>query len=148
MTETVFVYGILMRDAQVAARLPGYTLRQHGFVTILPDPDGVVYGGLVEVSTLDRYDQVEGVDRRDPLAGYYWRHRVTVDTEDGPVEAWVYEMNRRWIRGEPYEGEPDARMVAAMMAQYDRLGHEMAAATAWVSDAVMDRIDSEVVCDG
>lgn len=92
MTDNLFVYGLLMRDADRVATLQNYQLDFGYHATVVEVPAGIVYGGLVRNVTPERlavYDQIEGVS-----GGYYTRRLVTVATkDDGPVRAWTYVMN-------------------------------------------------------
>lgn len=109
----VFVYGILMRDATEAARLPDHRLDFiDGLATVTPHEGEEVHGGVVEVDdwTLRRYDAIEGVRGTD---GLYRRDEVTL--ADGSP-AWVYMKTR----GEPHR--PYTGMLAGIHADYLRLG--------------------------
>ncbi len=105
MTLPLFVYGSL-RDPRVRARVlrerPGLTtspatLRGHArrmvsgfdYPFLVPaDVDDTVDGELIlgladaDFPVLDRYEDVDD--------GLYVRDRVTVQTADGPVDAWTY----------------------------------------------------------
>ena len=105
MTRPLFVYGSL-RDPRVRARVlgerPGLTtrpaiLRGHARRTVLDFDypflvpadagarvDGELILGLADAdySVLDAYEDVDD--------GLYVRAAVTVETTDGPVDAWAY----------------------------------------------------------
>jgi gamma-glutamylcyclotransferase (GGCT)/AIG2-like uncharacterized protein YtfP len=110
----VFTYGILMSDAQVGATLQNYRLDFGYHATVVEEVAGITYGGLVQdvcEEGLRRYDSIEGV--RGDGSGYYARRLVAVTAQGiGPVEAWVYVMNPRYLATAKYE----------MGARYD-LGH-------------------------
>lgn len=111
----VFVYGILLADATVAARLDDWRLAfSEGLATIERADGAHVDGGLVEVDDagLRRYDAIEGVDH-----GLYWRGEFRVKRADGEVvPAWTY------VKTAP--GDPWVRtdMIATIHRAYLRLG--------------------------
>ena len=106
MTLPLFVYGSL-RDPRVRARVLGeqrpalttcpatlygherQTVPSFGYPFLVPagadaGVDGELILGLADADypVLDRYEDVED--------GLYVRERVTVETADGPVDAWTY----------------------------------------------------------
>lgn len=119
----VFTYGILMADAQVGATLQDYRLDFGWHATIVPEPAGLTYGGLVtdvDYRRLAMYDRIEGVS-----GGYYRRIAVEVTPRGGePVTAWAYTMNPAHLAAA--KGEMGARydlgsLTWRMHQQYDRL---------------------------
>lgn len=119
----VFVYGILMRDASVAAALPDHELAFGRFATVEDAPGGTVFGGLVtDVSEarLRGYDGVEGCRQGDPEHSYYQRKVVQVQVGNELVDAWVYQMTDAY----PERHAPRTELVTSMRQQYARLGHE------------------------
>lgn len=121
--ERVFVYGILMGDANEAATLPGYRLAFSGFATVRPETGSFVPGGLVDVDPrkLREFDAIEGV--RPGGDGFYRREkRAVYDSAGQPVDAWVYMMNDRYFNERP----GDDSLVRRMHHQYQRLGHNLA----------------------
>lgn len=101
-----FAYGSNMNPARVEARigstrraLPG-VLADHGLrfdkasrvdgishANVVPSPGERVEGALFELQ------EPRQIHRMDPFEGYphdYDRHRLSIHTGHGPIEAWVY----------------------------------------------------------
>ncbi len=71
------------------ARLTGYRLVFKQFADVIKDPQSTVTGVLYELTpacelALDRYEDVPGL---------YRKAKVTVEADQGPVEAMIYLMN-------------------------------------------------------
>lgn len=93
--------GVLVEEA-MAARLPGFALcfnkRAHdhpgrAYANICHQVDAVVEGVLYRLADeqqIFRLDVFEGT----PI--YYSRERMAVQTERGPVAAWIYIANPAW----------------------------------------------------
>lgn len=104
----VFGYGLLMDHRTFGegrpAVLRGYRLAFNGFATVEPDEDGSVYGVVLDVPHLGRFDRMEGYDGLAPEIGFYdrvevevgllWRRRGLLRVT-GFERAWVYVMNPR-----------------------------------------------------
>lgn len=101
-----------------------------GLATIIPSPGNVVYGGLWQLDDHEQrmIDQREGYDpnRTD---NFYDRITVTVDTEDGAVEALVYVMTeasvkQRQGRWGDYPGRhtPETAYLGYLIAGYAHFG--------------------------
>lgn len=106
----VFVYGTLrpgrynhrvVAGALAAASpavLTGHALYVRGLPYVVPQPDAVVVGDLLDLTsqrytrTLRALDQLEGYREEDPDGSHYVRTRVTVrvDADGGVRPAWVY----------------------------------------------------------
>ncbi|KOV77324.1 hypothetical protein ADL03_41805 [Nocardia sp. NRRL S-836] len=109
----VFVYGTLRRGcfnydrilkgrtaAEEPAWIAGVTLYDAGgfpFAVVDPaKPDNVVVGEVMTIDLAEHprvlrdLDELEGFDPQDP-ANLYQRAEVTVKTNTGPVQAWIYQ---------------------------------------------------------
>ncbi len=98
----LFTYGILMNgEGAIGATLHGYArYRGHEighaipYAFIIEQAGNSVEGSLYEDVTdeqLAHYDSIEGV-----AVGLYVRERVTVETQAGETECWVYKPGPRW----------------------------------------------------
>jgi phage replication-related protein YjqB (UPF0714/DUF867 family)/gamma-glutamylcyclotransferase (GGCT)/AIG2-like uncharacterized protein YtfP len=110
--HTYFAYGSNLSVQQMAARCPDaveprratladhdWLINERGVATIEPLAGSEVHGVLWHVSESDlaTLDSAEGVPVR------YRRDRLTVHTDDGPSEAWVY-IDHRVDPGPPRPG--------------------------------------------
>jgi phage replication-related protein YjqB (UPF0714/DUF867 family)/gamma-glutamylcyclotransferase (GGCT)/AIG2-like uncharacterized protein YtfP len=110
--HSYFAYGSNLSAQQMAARCPDavdprratladhdWLINQRGVATIEPLAGSEVHGVLWHVSDRDlaTLDSAEGVPVR------YRRDRLTVHTDDGPSEAWVY-IDHRVDPGPPRPG--------------------------------------------
>jgi phage replication-related protein YjqB (UPF0714/DUF867 family)/gamma-glutamylcyclotransferase (GGCT)/AIG2-like uncharacterized protein YtfP len=110
--QPYFAYGSNLSVTQMAQRCPdatdprpatladhGWLINERGVATVEPFDGSVVHGVLWQVSDhdLDVLDSAEGVPVR------YRRDRMSVDTDDGPTEAWVY-VDHRVEPGAPRPG--------------------------------------------
>jgi phage replication-related protein YjqB (UPF0714/DUF867 family)/gamma-glutamylcyclotransferase (GGCT)/AIG2-like uncharacterized protein YtfP len=110
--HTYFAYGSNLSVQQMAARCPDaveprratladhdWLINERGVATIEPLAGSEVHGVLWHVSDRDlaTLDSAEGVPVR------YRRDRLTVHTDDGPSEAWVY-IDHRVDPGPPRPG--------------------------------------------
>ncbi|MET0702979.1 MAG: poly-gamma-glutamate hydrolase family protein [Mycobacterium sp.] len=110
--HSYFAYGSNLSVAQMAARCPGaadprpatladhdWLINERGVATIEPLPGSEVHGVLWHVTDHDlaTLDSAEGVPVR------YRRDRLTVHTDDGPSDAWVY-IDHRVDPGPPRPG--------------------------------------------
>lgn len=123
MIDSVFVYGILMADANVGAVLPGWELDYASHATVVPGPaSSVAYGGLIErvgAERLRSYDAIEGID-----FGYYSRQPVTVLVGEQQRRAWVYVMSPDTRERAKAQGLGLTEWTAERMSyHYNRLGH-------------------------
>jgi gamma-glutamylcyclotransferase (GGCT)/AIG2-like uncharacterized protein YtfP len=121
--ENVFVYGTLrppqpgrpagdsffyehvaarVRSA-VPARLPGAILYDLGAYPAARPGEAVLQGDLltVEPAALALMDRIEG------HPGLFRRARVSVRTNDRPVEAWIYWAGEALVDGKPRIAEGD-----------------------------------------
>lgn len=117
--NTVFVYGILLRDAIAPARLEGWRLEfWDGLATVVPHEGAHVDGGVVDVAweRLKAYDGIEGVSPRNDERGLYRREEVTLDNGD---LAWVYRKNVCEHRRPPFPS-----MLAGIHRALLALGHD------------------------
>jgi gamma-glutamylcyclotransferase (GGCT)/AIG2-like uncharacterized protein YtfP len=130
--EAVFAYGILMRDGDTAAKLPGYRLDFGYHATVVADEEAVTYGALirnVDTVSLWAYDAIEGYREGRPWESYYDRVAVTVTTAQGAAEAaWVYVMNASDLaaarkRFDRFDLAYIQELMERMEMQYGRLGH-------------------------
>ncbi len=118
--QAYFAYGSNLSVSQMAHRCPDavdprpatladhdWLINERGVATVEPFEGGEVHGILWQVSDGDlaALDRAEGVPQR------YRRDRLTVDTADGPVEAWVY-IDHRVQPGQAREGYLE-RVIAA-----------------------------------
>src|SRR6185295_7742918 len=102
-THEYFAYGSNLNVEQMAARCPDATnprpatladhdwlINERGVATVEPFRGSKVHGVLWQVSDRDlaKLDSAEGVPVR------YRRDRMTVHTDDGPAQAWVYIDHR------------------------------------------------------
>lgn len=123
-----FAYGSNLCVAQMAQRCPGAThprpallsdhdwlINQRGVATVEPFEATHVHGVLWQVTEKDlaTLDSAEGVPVR------YRRDRLTVHTDDGPSDAWVY-IDHRVQTGAPRPGYLE-RIIAG--AIHHRLPH-------------------------
>jgi len=107
-----FAYGSNLCARQMARRCPGavdprpatladhdWLINQRGVATVEPFDGAHVHGVLWQLSDQDLaiLDSAEGVPAR------YRRDRLTVHTDDGPSEAWVY-IDHRVDPGPPRPG--------------------------------------------
>lgn len=108
--DHVFVYGTLMKGEQRWPQLRSWSSHaQRGTVSgalyhlgaypgMRLDEKGTVHGELHRcddmASALPVFDQIEGCDEVDPLAGLYLRLPVPVEVEGGTVWAWTYVINQ------------------------------------------------------
>jgi len=110
--QPYFAYGSNLDVTQMTRRCPDAThprratladhdwlINERGVATVEPLPGAAVHGVLWQVSDRDLtvLDSAEGVPVR------YRRDRMTVDTDDGPAEAWVY-VDPRVEPGAPRPG--------------------------------------------
>lgn len=110
--QPYFAYGSNLDVTQMARRCPDATdprpatladhdwlINERGVATVEPLEGAQVHGVLWQVSDHDLavLDSAEGVPVR------YRRDRMTVQTDDGPEEAWVY-VDHRVEPGPPREG--------------------------------------------
>jgi len=117
-----FAYGSNLCVMQMAHRCPGaadprpalladhdWLINQRGVATIEPFTGTHVHGVIWQVTDRDlaTLDNAEGVPVR------YRRDRLTVNTDDGPSDAWVY-IDHRVETGAPRPGYLE-RIVAAAM---------------------------------
>lgn len=101
--QSYFAYGSNLSVAQMAQRCPDavaprpatladhdWLINERGVATVEPFLGSEVHGIVWQVSDADlaSLDRAEGVPER------YRRDRLTVSTNDGPVEAWVYIDHR------------------------------------------------------
>lgn len=86
-----------------------WLINERGVATVEPFPGSLVHGVLWRVSDadLDALDLAEGVPVR------YHRDRLTVQTTDGPSQAWVY-IDHRVRPGEPRDGYLERIIGAAV----------------------------------
>ena len=114
-----FVYGTLLPEQpnaylwadvvveQVAAVLPNGRLYDCGpFPMLIEMGKSPVRGVVIEIepemyeTVLERFDYLEGVDPKRPLAGAYRRVVRGVVTENGRlIEAWVYMGQKQFVVG-------------------------------------------------
>jgi phage replication-related protein YjqB (UPF0714/DUF867 family) len=117
-----FAYGSNLCVAQMARRCPGaadprpailaehdWLINQRGVATVEPFAGTDVHGVVWQVSDDDlaKLDGVEGVPVR------YRRHRLTVHTDGGPSDAWVY-IDHRVRTGAPRPGYLERIIAAAV----------------------------------
>ncbi|MGA5463398.1 poly-gamma-glutamate hydrolase family protein [Mycobacterium sp. NPDC050041] len=110
--HTYFAYGSNLCVRQMAQRCPGavdprpatladhdWLINQRGVATVEPFDGSEVHGVLWRLTDHDlaTLDSAEGVPVR------YRRDRMTVHTDDGPAEAWVY-IDHRVEPGPPRPG--------------------------------------------
>lgn len=95
-----FAYGSNLDAAQMRSRCPGampvsaarldgwqFRIGHRGYATIQPAADGVVWGGLWDVTD----DHLASLDRHEGVAaGIYRRERLTVSVGTANVDAVVY----------------------------------------------------------
>lgn len=113
--QSYFAYGSNLSVQQMARRCPDavdprpatlsdhdWLINERGVATLEPFVGSQVHGVVWQISDHDlaTLDSAEGVPVR------YRRDRVTVQTEDGPTQAWVY-IDRRVEPGEPRPGYLD-----------------------------------------
>jgi phage replication-related protein YjqB (UPF0714/DUF867 family) len=111
-SQTYFAYGSNLCVAQMARRCPGavnprpamlanhdWLINERGVATVEPFDGSNVHGVVWQVSDHDlaTLDSAEGVPSR------YRRDRLTVHTDDGPSNAWVY-IDHRVDPGAPRPG--------------------------------------------
>lgn len=110
--QPYFAYGSNLDVTQMARRCPDATdprpatlvdhdwlINERGVATVEPFDGGQVHGILWQVSD----DDLETLDRAEGVPVRYRRDRLTVYTDDGPEEAWVY-VDHRVEPGAPREG--------------------------------------------
>lgn len=110
--HTYFAYGSNLCVRQMARRCPGavdprparlsdhdWLINERGVATVEPFDGSVVHGVLWRLTDHDlaTLDSAEGVPVR------YRRDRLTVHTDDGPADAWVY-IDHRVEPGPPRPG--------------------------------------------
>jgi len=110
--QSYFAYGSNLSVTQMTERCPDATdprpatladhdwlINERGVATVEPFDGSEVHGILWQISDQDlaTLDRAEGVPVR------YRRDRVTVQTNDGPAEAWVY-VDHRVGPGAPRDG--------------------------------------------
>jgi phage replication-related protein YjqB (UPF0714/DUF867 family) len=110
--HSYFAYGSNLCVNQMAQRCPGagdprpalladhdWLINERGVATVEPFDGSQVHGVLWQVTDRDlrKLDSAEGVPVR------YRRDRLTVHTDDGPAEAWVY-IDHRVDPGAPRPG--------------------------------------------
>jgi len=116
-----FAYGSNLSVAQMTERCPGasdpqpatladhdWLINERGVATVEPLEGSEVHGILWQLDDKDlaTLDRAEGVPVR------YRRDRLKVDTNDGPVDAWVY-IDHRVEPGHPREGYLERIIEAA-----------------------------------
>ncbi len=84
------------------ARLAGYRLTFQGYALIVPDPKGVVLGALYRLTPAD----LRALDEYEEAPRLYRRVDITVETDDGSAEAFIYLMNPDAARGLSPQPEP------------------------------------------
>jgi phage replication-related protein YjqB (UPF0714/DUF867 family)/gamma-glutamylcyclotransferase (GGCT)/AIG2-like uncharacterized protein YtfP len=119
--QPYFAYGSNLSVAQMAQRCPGasdpqpatladhdWLINERGVATVEPLEGSEVHGILWQLSEEDlaTLDRAEGVPVR------YRRDRLAVDTNNGPVDAWVY-IDHRVEPGHPREGYLERIIEAA-----------------------------------
>ncbi len=84
--------------------------RQCGAANVVRAPDQVVHGAVIvtDAAGLEVIDEKEGT----PL--YYSRTLERVDVGGDLVEAWVYQVNERWLEAQPVW--PDRRYLDTVLA--------------------------------
>jgi phage replication-related protein YjqB (UPF0714/DUF867 family)/gamma-glutamylcyclotransferase (GGCT)/AIG2-like uncharacterized protein YtfP len=112
VVHAYFAYGSNLSVAQMAERCPDaahprpatlddhdWLINERGVATVEPFDGAQVHGVVWQVSDRDlaELDSAEGVPAR------YRRDRLTVHTEDGPEQAWVY-VDHRVNPGAPRPG--------------------------------------------
>jgi phage replication-related protein YjqB (UPF0714/DUF867 family)/gamma-glutamylcyclotransferase (GGCT)/AIG2-like uncharacterized protein YtfP len=117
-----FAYGSNLDVTQMAHRCPDATdprpatladhdwlINERGVATVAPLDGAQVHGVLWQISDrdLDVLDSAEGVPVR------YRRDRMTVQTDDGPADAWVY-VDHRVETGAPRPGYLERIMAGAV----------------------------------
>ena len=86
----------------IVARLPGYRLTFRGYAQIVPDTKGIVPGALYRLTQAD----LRALDAYEDSPRLYRRVAVTVETDEGRLEAFVYLMNEDAARAERPQPEP------------------------------------------
>ena len=86
----------------IVARLPGYRLAFRGYAQIVPDPKAVVPGALYRLTQAD----LRALDAYEEAPRLYRRIDVTVETDDGPMQAFTYLMNEDAARAERPQPAP------------------------------------------
>jgi gamma-glutamylcyclotransferase (GGCT)/AIG2-like uncharacterized protein YtfP len=81
----------------IPARLPGAILFDLGAYPAARPGEGLLHGDLltVEPAALVLMDRIEG------HPDFFRRARVSVQTGDGPVEAWIYWAGDALVAGKP-----------------------------------------------
>jgi phage replication-related protein YjqB (UPF0714/DUF867 family) len=110
--QPYFAYGSNLSVAQMTARCPDATdprpatladhdwlINERGVATVEPFDGSEVHGILWQVSDSD----LASLDRAEGVPVRYRRDRLEVDTNDGPVDAWVY-IDHRIEPGHPRDG--------------------------------------------
>jgi phage replication-related protein YjqB (UPF0714/DUF867 family)/gamma-glutamylcyclotransferase (GGCT)/AIG2-like uncharacterized protein YtfP len=120
--QPYFAYGSNLDVTQMAHRCPDATdprpatladhdwlINERGVATVAPLDGAQVHGVLWQISDrdLDVLDSAEGVPVR------YRRDRMTVQTDDGPADAWVY-VDHRVETGAPRPGYLERIMAGAV----------------------------------
>jgi len=120
--HSYFAYGSNLCARQMAKRCPGavnprpatladhdWLINQRGVATVEPVDGSQVHGVVWQVTDRDlaMLDSAEGVPLR------YRRDRLTVHTDDGPFEAWVY-IDHRVDPGAPRPGYLERVVDGAM----------------------------------
>ena len=120
--HSYFAYGSNLCARQMARRCPGavnprpatladhdWLINQRGVATVEPFDGSQVHGVVWQVTDRDlaTLDSAEGVPVR------YRRDRLTVHTDDGPFEAWVY-IDHRVDPGAPRPGYLERVVDGAM----------------------------------
>ena len=83
------------------ATLPDYELVFRGVADVVPAGGEKVVGALYKISVKD----LVVLDRYEGFPNLYIKEIVTVETEVGPVEAFIYVMNphkNRWVMSPNY----------------------------------------------
>ena len=121
MAHAYFAYGSNLSVEQMARRCPDATnpraatladhdwlINERGVATVEPFDGSAVHGIVWQLTDPDlaNLDLAEGVPER------YRRDRLTVDTADGPVTAWVY-VDHRVEPGQAREGYLERIIEAA-----------------------------------
>ena len=118
--QSYFAYGSNLSVTQMAQRCPDavdphpatladhdWLINERGVATVEPFDGGEVHGILWQVSD----DDLATLDRAEGVPVRYRRDRLKVDTDGGPVEAWVY-IDHRVEPGAAREGYLE-RVIAA-----------------------------------
>lgn len=112
--ERFFVYGSLTQGlvhfqkiqdfilASEPARLQATAYRlKVGYPVVLEGGLDLIPGELLEIKSWDLLiqllDQFHGFDPLLPEKSMYWRKSVIVESGDGPLEAWTYFLNPKYL---------------------------------------------------